>query len=801
MFRKRRRIASAGGSRRGSLPASGRLAKSGVLLVLLLFPVALYVSIPLPDPLFEPDYSTVVFDERGRILRMFLNGGDQWCFPHRANADVPLALEQAVLLFEDRRFYKHPGVDPLALLRAVYQNIRSGKVVSGASTLTMQVARMASPRKRTYLNKTLEMLQAMKIELHYDKKQILNLYVDHAPYGGNIVGYRAAAQRYFGKSPERLTWGEAATLAVLPNAPGLISPLADPDELRLRRDRLLKRLHNEGMIDAGTFGLARREKVPDGARRLPMDAPHLARRLESRQRKTYLRTTVHRDIQRQSAELVNRHAAFLGQRGVRNGAALVVDTRSGKVRAYVGSQGFFDDRNQGQVDGVAAARSSGSLLKPFLFALSIDQGLLLPRTRLRDLPTHYGAFSPGNADGSFAGLVTAREALVRSLNVPAVRLLDAYGMDPFFRFLKSAGLTTLIRSPADYGLPMILGGVEVSLWDMAQSYRALANGGRFSPLRVLAGTPDPEGPALISPGACYLTLNMLRDLKRPGVEYYWHQYQNQWPIAWKTGTSYGKRDAWAIGVSPEWTVAVWIGNFGGRGNADLTGASSAAPLLFDLFNLLPKQREHAWIEAPVAGLRELQLCAETGFRAGMHCERRVSVEAPMHMKPLRSCPYHRTFQVTLDGGHRVCSLCWEPVDRRPVSRLVFPADVAQHLRERGQAPGMVPPHKPDCPAGAGSDPLKIVYPHHNARLWLPRDFGGARQKIAMRVAHREKNRVLYWYLDDRYLGSSRGRHVKAADLSKGWHTLNVVDESGNRDRRRFFVDLKHQRTSGNSSLP
>lgn len=766
---------------------------------MLLIPAALYVSVPLRDPLFEPDYSTVVLDERGRILRMFLNGSEQWCFPHRANADVPRALEQAVLIFEDRRFYGHPGVDPLALLRAVYQNIRSGAVVSGASTLTMQVARMASPRRRTYLNKAVEMLQALKIELHYDKKEILNLYLDHAPYGGNIVGYRAAAQRYFGKSPERLTWAEAATLAVLPNAPGLISPLADPEELRFRRDRLLKRLHGEGLIDAETFGLARLEEVPDGVRPLPMDAPHLARRLASRHGSTYFRTTLQREIQRQSAELVSRHAAFVRRLGVRNGAALVADTRTGKVRAYIGSQGFFDDRNQGQVDGVAAARSSGSLLKPFLFALSMDQGLLLPMTRLRDLPTQYRAFSPGNADGTFAGLVAAKEALVRSLNVPAVRLLDAYGVDPFFGFLKSAGLKTLVRSPGDYGLPMILGGVEVSLWDMAQSYRALADGGRFSPLRVLAGTSEPEGPALISPGACYLTLDMLRDLKRPGVEYYWHQYQDQWPIAWKTGTSYGKRDAWAVGVSPEWTVAVWIGNFGGQGNADLSGASLAAPLLFDLFNSLPKQREQAWIEAPAAGLRPLQLCEDTGFRAGPHCGRRVSVDAPLHMKPLRTCPYHRTLQVTLDGRYRVCSMCWEPGDRRPESRLVFPADVAQHLRERGPVPGMVPPHNPDCPAGTGSDPLKIVYPRRNARLWLPRDFGGARQKIAMRVAHREENRVLYWYLDDRYLGSSRGRHVKAAALVRGWHTLNVVDETGNRDRKRFFVDLNHSQPSGTSA--
>ena len=765
-------------------------ARARILIAFLLFTGALYVSIPLPDPLFDPDYSTVVLDEHGRILRIFLNGDEQWCFPHRANADVPLALEQAVLCFEDRHFYRHPGVDLLALLRAVHQNIRAGEVVSGASTLTMQVARMTSPKRRTYINKALEILQALKIELRYGKKQILNLYLDHAPYGGNIVGYRAAGQRYFGKSPERLTWGEAAMLAVLPNAPGLISPLANPEKLRLRRDRLLSRLLNQGAIDAETFGLARMEKVPDGAGPLPMDAPHLTRRLQFQHRSTYVRTTLQLDTQRQCEEFVYRHASLMKRLGVRNGAALVAETRTGKVRAYVGSQGFLDTGNQGQVDGVAAPRSSGSLLKPFLFALGIDEGLMLPQTRIRDLPTHYGAYAPGNADGTFGGLVSAREALVRSLNVPAVRLLDAYGMDPFYRFLKSAGLTTLFRSSGDYGLPMILGGVEVSLWDMALCYRALANGGRFGPLKVLAGTPHAEGPALISPGACYLTLNVLRDLKRPGVEYYWQQYQNQWPIAWKTGISYGKRDAWAVGVSPEWTVAVWIGNFGGRGNADLTGASAAAPLLFDLFNMLPKEREHAWIEAPVADLSPLRLCADTGFRAGPHCERPVSVEAPLHMKPLRICPYHRTFQVTLDGGHGVCSLCWEPKDHRPVRRLVFPADVAQYLRERGHVPGVVPPHKPDCPAGTEPHPLKITYPQQNARLWLPRDFDGEWQKIAMRVAHRERNRILYWYLDDRYLGSSRGRHVKASELRRGWHTLDVVDEIGNRDQKRFFVDLK-----------
>ncbi|RMH99945.1 MAG: penicillin-binding protein 1C, partial [Calditrichaeota bacterium] len=748
------------------------------------------------SPPFPADYSTVILDEQGEILRVFLNRREQWHLPPRGDLPLPEKLKVAVLTYEDRYFFYHPGINPAAVARALWQNLTSGKVISGASTITMQVARLMRPKPRTLPNKLLEMLQALKLEVRYSKEEILRLYLDHAPYGGNVVGYQAASLRYFGKLPEALTWGEAATLAVLPNAPGLISPDANPDLLKAKRDRLLRTLQQRGYIDEATRQLAEQEPLPAGSTPFPLLAPHLAQHLHHRFGAAggVITTTLRKAYQQDIEALVREHAAYLKLQGIRNAAVLVAETGSGKVRAYVGSPDFFDAEASGQVDGVRAPRSSGSLLKPFLYALCMDEGILLPQTLVKDVPTFYGAFSPHNATETYDGLVTAREALVRSLNVPATRLLFTYGLHPFYLFLKSAGVSTLFRSPDDYGLPLILGGAEVTLWDMATLFRGLGNYGRFAPLQVLSKgnslSPTPP-PRLISPMACYLTLNMLRELKRPGAEYYWELYENQWPIAWKTGTSYGHRDAWAVGVSPQWTIAVWVGNFDGQGTPDLIGSRCAGPLLFDVFNYLPKDSRQAWFTPPPeAEQQPLMICRETGFLAGENCPHPVITEAPRGMKPLRLCPFHKRLYVTTDEQYQVCSLCWTPGRYKGVQRLVYPPDVAQHLRRRGVPVDAAPPHRPDCPAQTEPAALQILYPPENARLWVPRDFGGRRQRVAFRVAHRQRERTVYWYLDHHYLGATRDIHEKAVELTRGWHTLEVVDEIGYRDRRRFVVERR-----------
>ena len=749
---------------------------------------ALYFLIPLPRPLFAPDYSTLVVAHDDQLLRAFLNDGQQWCFPPDSSLAVPPKLRTAVLHFEDRRFYRHPGVDPLALGRALYQNTATWTVKSGASTLTMQVARLMRPKPRTYVNKALEILLALKIELYYTKDEILRLYLNHAPYGGNIVGYQAAIRKYFRKPPEALTWSEAATLAVLPNAPGLVSPTADPQRLVQKRNRLLADLQRAGYFDAETLHLACAEPIPTQAFPYPVWAPHLSRLLKNSYQGQRIRTTIDVDLQQELEALVRRHLSYLDHQGIGNGAALLVETGSGNVRAYVGSRDFFNAQHQGQVDGVIAPRSSGSLLKPFLYALSIDDGLILPQTLIKDVPTFYQGFSPSNANKNYDGLVRAEEALVRSLNVPAVRLLQHYGVFNFHRFLHDAGVSTLVRSADDYGLPLILGGAEVTLWDMARLFRGLARGGQIEPLRYLQEQAEvtPSAP-LFSPGAAYLALKALRNVQRPGVEYYWHQYQDQWPLAWKTGTSYGQRDAWAIGVSPEWTIAVWVGNFSGESNSAISGVRTAGPLLFDIFNLVPKDFNQVWFSRPNADLVTATLCLDSGRPASPHCPHSTQALTPRPGHPMERCSYHRSIVINEAGTHQVCSLCWQPGAHRLAQQTVYPADVVQYLRERGQVLHDLPPHKADCPVQPEARPLQVLYPTPESRLQVGRDFDGERQKIVLRAAHNDRERVLFWYVNRRFLGRTVNQHRLAVSLKPGTQALEVVDAHGFRDRIRFYV--------------
>lgn len=758
------------------------------LAALLLF----FLLIPLPRPLFPDDYSTAVLDAHGEILRVFLNRRQQWQLPPRPDAPLPHKLKTAVLEFEDRYFYRHPGVNPLSLLRALRQNMAQHKIVSGASTLTMQVARLMRPKTRSYGNKILEILQALKIEILYSKEEIFRLYLNHAPYGGNVVGFRAAARRYFRKPADRLTWSEAATLAVLPNAPGLISPQSNPRLLKEKRNRLLHRLFTAGHIDQPTLELALREEIPRRSFPFAMHAAHLARRLKmAHPRQPLLRTTIDLGLQTVLEDIARKRAKWLHSLGIPHFAALVVENRSGSVRAYLGSPDF----KRFKVDGVMAPRSSGSILKPFLYALSVDEGLILPPTLISDVPSFYGAFSPSNADERYRGIVTAHQALVQSLNVPAVRLLNKYGLQGFYEFLKAAGLRTLFRPADAYGLPLIIGGAEVTLWDMAKLYCGLANGGNFAPIHALAGEKAAgrqNSRPLVSPGAAYLVLQILNDVKRPGSAYYWRDFENQWPLAWKTGTSYGQRDAWAVGVNPQWTIAVWAGDFEGRGNANIAGSRCAGPLLFDIFEALPKDVRQRWFSEPTKELRSVRLCKETGFAAGPSCPHVVEAKAPLNAKPLTLCPYHRQIFVSLDEKEQVCSLCWKAGDHKAVSRLVFPPEVSQILRQTGKPQAALPPHRASCPAMAEGHPLRIIYPHNETHIWLPRDLDGKLQRLNARIAHRQPGQTVFWYVDTHYLGSTNGQYSKALTLPKGWHRLLVIDQNGRRDEVKFFVNLREK---------
>ena len=776
---------------RGPLRLRWKVALVLLALVTLLV-VAVAVVGKVEDPLFPNDYSKVVLDEDGGYLRIFLNSNEQWILPD-SGRPIPPKLKAAVIHYEDKRFEGHWGIDPLALTRALYQNIRYRSTISGASTITMQVARLMEPKERTVRNKLIEMAQSLVIEGRYSKDQILQLYLRHAPYGGNIIGYHAASLRYFGKEPEHLSWAETATLAVLPNDPARVNPNRNVDRLKEKRDGLLLSLHMEGLIDETTLSLAVAEPICQGQKPFPFTAPHLAERLAAGIEGPIIRTTISGSMQIQITNLLKSYLTSLRSQGITNGAVLVTETRTGEVKAYVASHDYFDDASLGKIDGVAMRRSSGSTLKPFLYALAMDEGLIIPQSILLDIPTSYGGYMPYNANQGFSGIVRAGDALIRSLNVPAVQLLNQFGVGTFYGFLEQAGLGGLNRRPEEYGLSLVLGAAETSLWELSRLYRGLGDNGRFSELRVLQEQTEAqiEAKQLITAGSCYLVLDIIKEVRRPGLEAHWREFQSSSPLAWKTGTSFGNRDAWAIGVSPRWTIAVWVGNFSGGSIKGMTGVDTAAPLLFQVFNRLDADPYTSWFREPQDDLCEVTVSAQTGYRLREEGPQVMVATASASAKPLRASPYERTLFVTGDHSYQVCSLCWDRQDLDTVQQAVYPPEVLQYLHGSGGVVA-VPPHNPNCPGMGQPNPISFVYPQADSRIFIPRDTDGQYQKVTLEVAHASRQRSLFWYLDDIYLGATYDVHKMLITPETGGHKLSVVDEMGNTRQVMFYSEKAPQ---------
>jgi penicillin-binding protein 1C len=749
----------------------------------MLLLLATFLALPVPKG--EAPLSTVVLDRNGKVLKAFLAEDQRWRMAFGEDRPIPVKLEKALLAAEDRRFRWHPGVDPLAVMRALAQNLKAGKRVSGASTLTMQAVRLMNPRPRTWGAKACEAMLALRLDFFRSKDDILRLYLTHAPYGGNVVGVRAASLRFFGVEAEDLTWAQACTLVVLPRSPSSVNLQSGRSELKRRRDRLLDRLEKEGILDAATRDAARREPLPERSYPMPDLAPHFARALAREHSGNIVPSTLDPALERTAQAMARQWSEHLALYGVRNVALIVAETPTGKVRAYVGSQDFDDKIHGGEVDGVRAPRSSGSILKPFLYALMVQGGRLHPRTLLPDVPMRFGNFEPVNAGETYAGAATVQDALTQSLNVPAVYALREYGVEPFQTFLREAGVSSLFRAPEGYGLSLAVGGAEVDLWDMAALYRGLGRGGLFAPLTAVEARNAPAAERrLLSPGAAWLTLEMLKEVQRPGMEYSSVLMPDRHPLAWKTGTSFHQRDAWALGVSPDWTVGVWAGNFSGEPSANLMGSRMAGQLLFQLYLQLPKAK--GWFEKPMADLRAVRLCADTGYAPSPACPRAVIAEAPAAAAPLPPCPYHTTVIVANQSGREVCSLCWPPTGHHAESFLLFGPKVTAYRRAAGIPAQERPRHNPNCPAYQARTALQVLYPLPGSRLFLPRDYDGAAQDLVLRAAA-PSTEALHWYVDQRYMGRTTERHHLPVRLTPGEHRLMVLDGEGHSASVMFEV--------------
>ena len=586
----------------------------------------------LPARLFDAPESYVLEARDGTLLSARIASDGQWRFPPQAT--VPRKFRRALLVFEDKRFDQHSGIDGLAIARALRLNLRAGQVVSGGSTLTMQLARLSRPAdQRSLTNKLAEALLALRIEASYGKDEILALYAGHAPFGGNVVGLEAAAWRYFGRDPATLSWAEVATLAVLPNNPALVHLARNRERLREKRDFLLRRLHEAGDLTALDLDLALSEPLTAQPHDLPDLAPHLLDTLRAQDPARHrIVTTLDARLQRDATQLTREHSAMLARQNVYNAAALIVDNTTFEVLAYVGNSSEATDPLRGHaVDVIRRPRSTGSILKPLLYAAMLEDGTLTPHMLLPDVPTHYDGFAPENFDRQYRGAVPADEALAHSLNVPAVRMLKTYGVARFADLLRASGMSTLTRPSDDYGLTLVLGGAEGNLWDVSALYASLAGlarageadpAPRFRELTVLRGAPARNRDSVaIGTGAAWLTLDTLLEVPRPGEEGHWRNFASSRSIAWKTGTSWGLRDGWAIGNSSRHTVAVWVGNASGEGRPGLTGSAMAAPLMFSLFNSLPAS---PWFAMPTLRaaayryLRKRRLSCDRCLRCHAH---------------------------------------------------------------------------------------------------------------------------------------------------------------------------------------
>lgn len=765
----------------------------------------------IPKPLISKPYSTLLYttETSGRevLLGARIASDGQWRFP--SGSEVPGKFAICLTQYEDKRFWYHPGVDPFALMRAVQLNLTQSRIVSGGSTLTMQLARIArGNQSRTVGQKVIEMLWALYLECSYSKAEILRMYASNAPFGGNVVGIEAAAWRYFGREAKDLSWAEQATLAVLPNSPALIHPGRNRAELKQKRDKLLLRLYEKHILDKTEYELACMEALPEKPLPLPNKAPHLLERLAIEKQENRIHTTVDPTLQQQVQRLVNRYVADYRSNHIYNAAALVADVESGKILAYVGN---VTDQNMTtghgyQVDVITSPRSTGSVLKPFLYAAMLNDGLILPGTLIADTPLNINGFTPQNFNKTFYGAVPAHVAIERSLNVPLVRMLSQYNTGRFMSLLKRLGMTTLRFSEDHYGASLILGGAEGSLWDLSGMYASLARmlshyrsyNGRYDRSDIHPLTPYPieekkpirsvtdtrlADESLLSYASLWFMFEAMSGLNRPEEEADWQQFSSMKQVAWKTGTSYGGRDAWAIGVTPRYVVGVWVGNATGEGRSGLTGVGYAAPILFDIYSLLP---DVPWFDQPYDELEEVAVCRQSGHKASAICDEVDTVYIPRTGIATAVCPYHRIVHLSQDGQYRVNSSCESVSRMQERSWFVLPPAQAYYYKNYHVEYQALPPLKPGCEEDQ-SRQIAILYPEHQTVLYLPKGFSGEREKVVLRATHARSDATLYWHLDDVYLGETRQIHQMACLVEPGNHILTLLDEDGNRRSILFEV--------------
>jgi penicillin-binding protein 1C len=762
--------------------------KKSILLLILL----IWYYFSLPKTLFKEPTTTIIESKEGKLLGAKIAKDGQWRFPKKNK--IPYKYEQCIIQFEDAYFYKHFGFNPISISKAFIQNIKSKTIKRGGSTLTQQVIRLSRKgKKRTYFEKIKELVLATRLEFRHSKKEILNLYASYAPFGGNVIGIDAASWRYFGRKPETLSWAETATLAVLPNAPSLIYPGKNQNKLLKKRNRLLQKLLKNKIIDSTTYSLSILEKLPQKPYKLPQIAPHLLEKINQDFTGKQIKTSIDYQLQKQVNKIVKQHYNELKQNQIFNIAVLIIDVDTKKVLAYVGNSPT-DKSHQKDVNIIHKPRSTGSILKPFLYTAMLDQGELLPKTLLEDIPTQISNYKPINFDKKYDGAVFADEALSRSLNIPAVKMLQQFGVDRFYHYLKKLKLKDIKFNANHYGLSLILGGAESNLWDITKSFVNLSSTiNHYDLLQGKYYQNEFSEPSyfkkhslnlgkitteknLFDAGSIFLTYKALREVKRPEIIQNWQLFNSSKEIAWKTGTSFGFRDAWAVGTTKKYVVGVWVGNADGEGRPGLVGIQTAAPVLFDIFDKLPKTK---WFTTPFDELIKVPICTKSGYRISNNCEKADTIFVSKSGLKTKSCIYHKTIHLDQNEEFQVNTSCYPLTKIKHKKWFILPPSMAFYYQHKNPEYKKTPPFATNCITNT-KNTMEFIYPKKKyTTLFLPKDFNNKKNEVILKIAASNPEKTIFWYLNNIFIGTTKDIHEMAILPKPGKHQITVVDISGN----------------------
>lgn len=718
---------------------------------LLMSYIALFLILNLIFPLnLDVEYSTTIVSSENKLLHAFLTGDEKWRLYTELDEITP-ELKKAIIFKEDKYFYLHPGINPFAVVRALYRNITTGRRTSGASTITMQVARMLEPGERTYSNKVKEIFRAFQLELSYSKNEILQLYLNIVPYGSNIEGVKSASVIYFGKMPDHLSIGEIAALSIIPNRPVSLRPGMNNELLMKERNKWLNRYREKGLFKGPLIDDAIEEPLNPYRREIPRLAPHLSWRLKNQYpRSPVVYSGIDQEMQLKAENIVRNYSRRYYFQNIKNATALVVDNKTRQVVAYIGSADFSNEEDGGQVDGIKALRSPGSTLKPLVYGIAFDHGIVTPKSVITDVPVNFGGYEPENYDEKFHGSISVENALAASLNIPAVKILDEIKPSALITQLIEAGFKNVKSTKDHLGLSMILGGCDVTLEELTGLYCAFANHGKYSRLHYLKDDTAVYTRPIISDEAAFMITEILTGLKRPDLPVHWDHSMHTPKIAWKTGTSYGRKDAWSIGYNNHYTIGVWLGNFSGTGVPELSGADIATPLLFQLFNAIDYDPEEEWFKAPEK-LDLRYVCLQSGNLPAEYCNDLIIDYYIPGVSGTKTCDHLKKIFISPDSMVSYCTSC---IPESGFITAFYPnlaPEVITFYETNQINYRKIPPHNPKCDRLlVGSRPA-ITSPVHDNDYYV-----NIKDSMQIKLSCNTANDVekVFWYIDKKFFKSS-----------------------------------------------